>query len=67
MTILYGPHDLEIEITDDGGGVPGAAGGGNGIPGMRERAVALEGRLEAGPRPEGGFRVWARLPVGAPA
>ncbi|MDQ5814953.1 MAG: histidine kinase [Actinomycetota bacterium] len=67
VTILYGPHDLEIEITDDGGGVPGAAGGGNGIPGMRERAVALEGRLEAGPRPEGGFRVWARLPVGAPA
>jgi len=66
VTILYGPHDLEIEITDDGGDAPGTSGGGNGIPGMRERAAALEGRLEAGPRPEGGFRVWARLPVGAP-
>ena len=66
VKILYGPHDLEIEITDDGGSLPGTSGGGNGIPGMRERAAALEGRLEAGPRPEGGFRVWARLPVRAP-
>ncbi|MDQ3946613.1 MAG: sensor histidine kinase, partial [Actinomycetota bacterium] len=37
--------------------------GGNGIPGMKERAAALGGRLDAGPRPEGGFRVRATLPV----
>ena len=42
---------------------PGAGdGGGNGIVGMRERAVALGGRLDAGPRPGGGFRVRAWLP-----
>jgi signal transduction histidine kinase len=39
---------------------------GQGILGMRERARALGGSLEAGPRPGGGFRVQATLPVGAP-
>jgi signal transduction histidine kinase len=37
--------------------------GGQGILGMRERARALGGSLEAGPRPGGGFRVRASLPV----
>jgi len=39
--------------------------GGHGIAGMRERASAAGGTLAAGPRPEGGFRVYARLPVRA--
>jgi signal transduction histidine kinase len=42
-----------------------SAGTGNGIVGMRERAAALGGDLEAGPRPGGGFRVRARIPLGA--
>ncbi len=40
-----------------------AAQPGHGILGMRERAHALGGELEAGPRAEGGFRVLARLPI----
>ncbi|MFD0743865.1 sensor histidine kinase [Phytohabitans flavus] len=41
---------------------------GHGIIGMRERATLLGGSLETGPRPEGGFRVLARLPLtGEPA
>jgi len=38
-------------------------GGGNGIPGMRERAAALGGELSAGPVDGRGFRVLASLPV----
>jgi signal transduction histidine kinase len=37
---------------------------GHGIIGMRERALLLGGRLEAGPRPDGGFQVVAHLPIG---
>jgi signal transduction histidine kinase len=36
---------------------------GNGLRGMAERARALGGSLDAGPRPGGGFRVLARLPA----
>jgi signal transduction histidine kinase len=62
---------LVIEVRDDGHGaavLPGAdagAGGtrGHGIVGMRERALLLGGDLDAGPRPEGGFRVVAYLPT----
>ncbi len=58
---------LVLEVDDDGRALAGAKvnGSGNGIIGMRERAHALGGTLEAGPRPEGGFRVRARLPVDA--
>jgi signal transduction histidine kinase len=53
---------LSIEVTDSGhGGSP--AGTGYGITGMRERAALLGGDFSAGPRPGGGFRVAARLPL----
>ena len=57
---------LLISVQDDGhgkGGASGQAESGYGIVGMRERARALGGDLEAGARPEGGFRVIASLPV----
>ena len=58
--------EVAIEVVDDGRG--GAADGtGYGITGMRERAALLGGQLTAGPRPEGGFRVAARLPLPVPA
>jgi signal transduction histidine kinase len=38
-------------------------GGGNGLVGMGERVAALGGRLQAGPRPGGGFRVVATIPL----
>ena len=52
---------VTVEVVDDG--VGGAAAAGNGITGMRERAAALGGDVDAGPAPGGGFRVPARLPV----
>jgi signal transduction histidine kinase len=57
---------LSIEVTDSGRGGSGA-GTGYGITGMRERATLLGGDFCAGPRPGGGFRVAARLPLPAPA
>jgi signal transduction histidine kinase len=57
-------NGVTVEVTDDGRGGP--VGLGNGIVGMRERATALGGSVEAGPLPGGGFRVTARLPVGPP-
>ena len=57
---------VSVEVTDDGhGGQPGGPATGepgNGIVGMRERAEALGGTVEAGPGPGGGFRVAAHLP-----
>ena len=53
--------DVLVEVEDDGTGEPGEPG--NGILGMTERARALGGSLTAGPRPDGGFRVHARLPL----
>ncbi|MFB6838619.1 sensor histidine kinase [Streptomyces sp. NPDC056361] len=62
VVIEYQEDELAIEITDHGHG-PASAGAGYGITGMRERVALLHGRFTAGPRPEGGFRVAARLPV----
>ncbi|MEV4756591.1 ATP-binding protein [Micromonospora sp. NPDC049559] len=53
--------DVLVEVEDDGTGGPGTPG--NGILGMGERARALGGSLATGPRPDGGFRVAARLPL----
>ncbi len=55
---------LEVCIEDDGqGAAEGPAGSGHGLFGMRERVSALGGSLEAGTRPEGGFRVRIELPL----
>jgi len=67
VAVRYEDGHVSIAIEDDGAGpetggrVPD--GSGFGILGMRERALALGGDLEAGPRPEGGFSVRAYLPV----
>jgi signal transduction histidine kinase len=74
VSLTYGEEGLTVSVEDDGRGVNGAGagtgperprerGGGNGIRGMKERASALGGDVEAGPRPGGGFRVTASLPA----
>ena len=65
-------HDggyLYVDVVNDGGAAPAAFsdGTGAGLAGMQERAAALDGTLEAGPRPGGGFAVHARLPVATAA
>ena len=54
---------VEVEVRDDGAGAPAAMQAGGGLTGMRERAASLGGAFEAGRAAEGGFRVWASLPV----
>jgi signal transduction histidine kinase len=70
VTIRYRDQEVAVEVTDNGRGVAAAAGDGrwgtgHGLIGMRERVAAFGGDLEVGPRPGGGFRVAARLPVAA--
>ena len=55
---------VEVELTSGSGGVPRLTSGGHGLVGMRERVAVFGGSLTAGPTPEGGFLVQARMPLG---
>jgi signal transduction histidine kinase len=66
VRVRYRASEVEIEVDDEGttGIKPQRpAGTGSGIAGMTDRAQALGGQLTAGPRPGGGFRVTAVLPI----
>ena len=68
VVLEYRPDDLLITVTDDGRPVTGPAGpAGRGLIGLRERVGLYGGELDAGPRPGGGWRVRARIPVERPA
>jgi signal transduction histidine kinase len=71
VTVTIGPDVVDLVVEDRPSG-PRSAGestaaplgpSGNGIIGMRERANAVDGTFTAGPTPDGGWRVAARLPV----
>jgi signal transduction histidine kinase len=63
VLVHYSDGQIEIVVSDDGSGIGGADGGGHGLVGMRERVSVYGGELDAGPRPEGGYRLRARLPI----
>jgi len=67
VRIEYRPRELRIDVADDGVAVfdVGRAqpGGGRGLIGLRERLAIYGGELDAGPRPGGGWRVQARIPL----
>ena len=61
VRLRYDDAGVELEVTNTGR--PMVAGrAGLGIVGMRERAAASGGTIEAGPRPRGGFLVRVRVP-----
>jgi signal transduction histidine kinase len=70
VQVGYEPEAVSVRVADDGQGPPAAAGGpdgqvGHGLIGMRERALVLGGEFAAGPAPDGGFAVSARIPTEA--
>jgi signal transduction histidine kinase len=67
VRLSYTNGEVTVQIDDDGTGAGGEGvdSGGSGIAGMRERATALGGDLDAGRLSTGGFRVRARLPLPA--
>jgi signal transduction histidine kinase len=68
VRLRYGEHDVEVDVSDNGRGVPSQANGamtGQGLVGMRERVAMLGGEIEAGYRKDGGFDVRVKLPLEA--
>jgi signal transduction histidine kinase len=68
VRLCYGREDLELQVLDDGRGVVGLRdasreNSGHGLIGMRERVAVFGGNLDVGPRPGGGFKVDAQLPL----
>jgi signal transduction histidine kinase len=59
------PQALIVDVSDNGQTAADQNVEGHGLLGMRERALGLGGTLEAGPGPNGGWRVHATLPTGA--
>ncbi|MFE2721375.1 sensor histidine kinase [Kitasatospora sp. NPDC059327] len=72
VAVDFGDRELAVLIEDDGRGSTdeqltsgGTDGQGHGLIGMRERVGMVSGSLDVGPRPGGGFRIRAVLPLKA--
>jgi signal transduction histidine kinase len=66
VRVRLGLDGVLVTVSDNGGAAgpePAGSASRHGIVGMRERAAAFGGTLEAGPLPGGGFRVRVFLPV----
>ena len=68
VELTYGEDDLMLRVSDDGRSASAVNGSrGHGLLGIRERVAVVGGEVEAGPCPDGGFEVRARLPYSVDA
>jgi len=63
VELTWGDAAMELSVSDSGGTPVNGSGEGRGLVGVRERVEGHGGELRAGPGPDGGFRVWCRLPL----
>jgi signal transduction histidine kinase len=70
VRLVWSADHLDVEVRDggpeDGVSVPAPVrpvSGGKGLVGMRERVTLYGGELDAGPSPDGGYRVAAHIPL----
>jgi signal transduction histidine kinase len=63
LSIDEAENELELEVVDNGVGLPAVHRAGVGMSSMAERAAELGGTCTVAPDPEGGTRVLARLPL----
>ena len=65
VTLTAGNGRLRLQVSDDGAGVNGSGGKGQGLTNLRDRVEALGGQLTVEPGPGGGTTLTAALPIGA--
>jgi signal transduction histidine kinase len=63
VTVRYRPGELQVDVVDNGVGATRSDGLGRGLVGIRERVKIYGGAMTAGPAPQGGFGLRARLPI----
>jgi signal transduction histidine kinase len=65
VIVRYAADEIELEVLDDGASNGMGGGTGHGLVGIRERVGIYGGELQSGRRPEGGYALRARLPIGS--
>ena len=63
VTVRHRPHDLEVEVCDDGHGLRPSEDAGQGLTGIRERVALYDGTVHLEEQPTGGVRLAARFPL----
>jgi signal transduction histidine kinase len=67
VRLNYTPHELRVDVVDDGSATGDGTGNRLGTVGMVERMAAYGGTVQTGPTGDGGWAVRARVPLGGAA